>query len=115
MLDLCQCGHGKVRLSLVKQLSVIIPNVYLRNVIHVVCTNFRTILLKTKVNGYTCMQSRPSGPIFASYIKWGQPSKEIFAPRLIESMMGLRPRQENLRLVFRLFSLMRSLPSIRIK
>ena len=29
---------------------------------------------------------------------------------LIESMMGLRPRQGNLRLVFRLFSLMRGLP-----
>ena len=35
--------------------------------------------------------------------------------RLIESMMGLRPGQGNLRLVFRLFSLMRGLPSIRIK
>ena len=35
--------------------------------------------------------------------------------RLIESMMGLRPRQGNLRLVFRLFSLMRGLPSIRLK
>ena len=35
--------------------------------------------------------------------------------RLIESMMGLRPRQENLMLVFRLFSLMRGLPSIRLK
>ena len=33
----------------------------------------------------------------------------------IESMMGLRPRQGNLRLVFRLFSLMRGLPSIRLK
>ena len=32
--------------------------------------------------------------------------------RLIESMMGLRPRQGNLRLVFRLFSLKRGLPSI---
>ena len=30
--------------------------------------------------------------------------------RLIESMMGLRLRQGNLRLVFRLFSLMRGLP-----
>ena len=30
--------------------------------------------------------------------------------RIIESMMGLRPRQGNLRLVFRLFSLMRGLP-----
>ena len=29
--------------------------------------------------------------------------------RIIESMMGLRPRQGNLRLVFRLFSLMRDL------
>ena len=29
---------------------------------------------------------------------------------LLESMMGLRPRQGNLRLVFRLFSLMRGLP-----
>ena len=35
--------------------------------------------------------------------------------RLIESMMGLRPRQGNLRLVLRLFSLMRGLPSIRLK
>ena len=36
--------------------------------------------------------------------------------RLIESMMGLRPRQGNLRLVFRLlFSLMRGLPNIRLK
>ena len=35
--------------------------------------------------------------------------------RLIESMMGLRPRQGNLRLVFRLFSLMGGLPSIRLK
>ena len=34
---------------------------------------------------------------------------------LIESMMGLRPRQGNLRLVFRLLSLMRGLPSIRLK
>ena len=36
-------------------------------------------------------------------------------PRLIESMIGLRPRQRNLRLVYRLFSLMRGLPSIRLK
>ena len=35
--------------------------------------------------------------------------------RLIESVMGLRPRQGNLRLVFRLLSLMRGLPSIRLK
>ena len=34
--------------------------------------------------------------------------------RLIEPMMGLRPKQGNLRLVFRLFSLMRGLPSTRI-
>ena len=34
---------------------------------------------------------------------------------LTESMMGLRPRQGNLRLVFRLFSLMRGLPSIRLE
>ena len=34
--------------------------------------------------------------------------------RLIESMMELRPRQGNLRLVFRLFSLMRGMPSIRL-
>ena len=34
---------------------------------------------------------------------------------LIESMMGLRPRQGNLRPVFRLFSLMRGLPSRRLK
>ena len=30
-------------------------------------------------------------------------------------MMGLRLRQGNLRLIFRLFSLMRGLPSIRLK
>ena len=35
--------------------------------------------------------------------------------RLIESMIGFRPRQRNLRLVFRLFSLMPGLPSIRLK
>ena len=34
---------------------------------------------------------------------------------LIESMVGLRPRQGNLRLVFRLLSFMRGLPSIRLK
>ena len=34
--------------------------------------------------------------------------------RIIESMMGFRPRQGNLRLVFRLFSLMRGLLSIRL-
>ena len=34
---------------------------------------------------------------------------------IIESMMGLRPRQGDLGLVFRLFSLMRGLPSIRLK
>ena len=38
-----------------------------------------------------------------------------FISRIIESMMGLRPRQGNLRLVFRLFSLIRGLPSIRLK
>ena len=35
--------------------------------------------------------------------------------KLIESIMGLGPRQGNRRLVFRLFSLMRGLPSIRLK
>ena len=39
--------------------------------------------------------------------------------RLIKSMMGLRPRQGNLMLVYRLFKsyprLMRGLPSIRLK
>ena len=35
--------------------------------------------------------------------------------RIIESMMGLRPQQGNLRLVFRLFSLMRGLTSIRLE
>ena len=35
--------------------------------------------------------------------------------RLIESMMGLKPRQGNLRLLFRLFSLMRGLLSTRLK
>ena len=34
---------------------------------------------------------------------------------LIESMMGLRRRQGNLRLIFRLFSLMRGLSRIRLK
>ena len=34
---------------------------------------------------------------------------------IIESMMGLGLRQGNLRLVFRLFSLMRGLPSTRLK
>ena len=33
----------------------------------------------------------------------------------MESMMGFMPRQGNLRLVFRLFCLMRGLPSIRLK
>ena len=35
-------------------------------------------------------------------------SKKYSGKRLIESMMGLRPRQGNVRLVFRLFSLMRT-------
>ena len=40
----------------------------------------------------------------------------FFSPiGLIESMMGLRPKQGNLRLVFRLFSLIRGLPSIRLE
>ena len=34
---------------------------------------------------------------------------------LVESMMGLRSRQGNLRLVFRSFSLMRGLSSLRLK
>ena len=34
--------------------------------------------------------------------------------RLIESLMVLRPRQGNLRLVFRLFSFMRGLPNISL-
>ena len=46
-------------------------------------------------------------------------SSIIFAYRTfdgkIESMMEMRPRQGNLRLVFRLVSLMRGLPSIRLK
>ena len=41
--------------------------------------------------------------------------RHIFCHGLIESMMGLRQRQGNLRLVSRLFSLMRGLPSIRLK
>ena len=40
--------------------------------------------------------------------------RELSSLRLIESL-GLRPRQGNLKLVFRLFSLMRGLPSIRPK
>ena len=39
----------------------------------------------------------------------------IMHRRLIEYIMGLRLRQGNLRLVFRLIGLMRSLPSIRLK
>ena len=39
----------------------------------------------------------------------------VIIRRVLESMMGLRQRQGNLRLVFRLFSLMRGLPSIRLK
>ena len=35
--------------------------------------------------------------------------------RIIKSMMELRPRKGTLRLVFILFSLMRGLPSIRLK
>ena len=42
-------------------------------------------------------------------------SGKISVERLIESMMGFRPRQGNLRLVFRLFSLMRGFLSIRLK
>ena len=42
-------------------------------------------------------------------------NKEFVSNRLIESMMGFRPRQGNLRLVFRSFSLMRGLPSTRLK
>ena len=38
----------------------------------------------------------------------------LFGLRLIESMMVFMPRQGNLRLVFRLFSLMQGLPSIRL-
>ena len=34
---------------------------------------------------------------------------------ITESIMGLRPRQGNLMLVFRLFSLMQGLPSVRLK
>ena len=44
-----------------------------------------------------------------------QEALHIFYYILIESMMGLRPRQGNLRLVFRLYSLIRGLPSIRLK
>ena len=43
------------------------------------------------------------------------PVKWINRGIIKESMMGLRPRQGKLRLVFRLFSLMRGLPSIRLK
>ena len=38
----------------------------------------------------------------------------LISVRLIESMMGFKLKQDNLRLVFRLFSLMRGLPSIRL-
>ena len=39
-------------------------------------------------------------------------AKTEMGSRLVESMMRLRPRQGNLRLVFRLFSLMRGLQII---
>ena len=46
-------------------------------------------------------------------IRSAEPHGDL-APRLIESMMGLGPRKGNLKL-FRLFSLMRGLPSITLK
>ena len=38
---------------------------------------------------------------------------QLYYVNLKESMMGLRPRQGNLKLVFRLFSLMQGLPEHR--
>ena len=46
---------------------------------------------------------------------WTLAPPHVLAPRLINSLMKLRPWQGNLRLVSRLFSLMRGLPSIRLK
>ena len=43
------------------------------------------------------------------------PSVLLYPKIIIESMMEFRPRQGNLWLVFRLFSRMRGLPSIRLK
>ena len=69
---------------------------------------------------FTLLSKRIDG-VFTKLLKAGKQSnlhcvhKENGDERLIESMMGLRPRQGNLRLVFRLFSLMRGLPSIRLK
>ena len=48
-------------------------------------------------------------------IKFAISGKDGISKGLVESMVGLRPRQGNLRLVFRLFSLMRGLQSIRQK
>ena len=54
-------------------------------------------------------------PSFNDSINFGEAFCLSLFLRLIESMMGFRLRQGNLRLVFRLFSLMRGLPSIRLK
>ena len=60
------------------------------------------------------MTSSPRHPV-AERSSWNMQVCSSEISRLIESMMGLRQRQGNLRLVFRLFSLMRGLPSIRLK
>ena len=56
---------------------------------------------------FLCLERKVGGPKRSTTLYKRQ--------RIIESMMGLRPRQGNLRLVFRLFSLMRGLPSIRLR
>ena len=53
--------------------------------------------------------------ILISQIKLDHLLCDTCTHRIIESMMGVRPRQGNLRLVVRLYSLVRGLPSIRLK
>ena len=69
--------------------------------------------------GHTDLQSEVTRIVITSTMRIHETVFEYWQihrnMRLIESMMGLRPRQGNLRLVFRLFSLMRGLPSIRLK
>ena len=61
------------------------------------------------------LEQCPTIYIFQLLHKLSKAEHTYIPTRLIEFMMGLRPRQGNLRLVFRLFSLMRGLPSIRHK
>ena len=51
----------------------------------------------------------------AHYYAYLSPNFISKIERIIKSMIELRPRKGTLRLVFRLFSLMRGLPSIRLK